>query len=531
MKIRKFSIVPVAIAAVLAFATSASAATPNISSGGELTCGIEASGAVKCFGYNYYGQLGNATNNGGHLPNPTPTTVDLGGPAVQVAEGKTHTCAVLSGGAVKCFGFNYYGELGNATNNATGAPNPTPTTVDLGGAAVQVALGDNHTCALMSGGEVKCFGRNYLGQLGNTTNNSSDNPNPTPATVELGGTAVEIDAGESHTCARMSDGAVKCFGINGYGQLGNATNSGLGTPNPTPTVVELGGTAAGLSAGAYHTCVLMSDAAVKCFGRNRYGELGTTNNNDPNPTPTTVDLGGSAAQVSAGGEHTCVRMTDGAVKCFGINFFGQLGNATNLFSYMPTPTPTVADLGGTATSVSAGGTHTCARMSDGTAKCFGANFYGQLGNTTGNGASSANATPTALAGLDLSTPTPPPSGQNPSPSPTATDAAFANPAWKTKRSGSSIRLTAKLKLVGAGVDAIHCSGKIQLSITVKRKPAPRIAAKLYALQFVGGECVASVAQKIPARSVPKGTKLTLTLGVTDAALLRISKLSKTLKVR
>ena len=116
-------------------AAPAGAVTPQIQAGGDHTCAVENTGTVKCFGRNDFGQLGVSANSGTANPTPTPTTVDLGGAkAVQVAGGALHTCVLLEGGTVKCFGQNVYGQLGNTTNSGNTNPNPTPTTVDLGGA-------------------------------------------------------------------------------------------------------------------------------------------------------------------------------------------------------------------------------------------------------------------------------------------------------------------------------------------------------------------------------------------------------------
>ena len=148
-------------------------------------------GQVFAFGENYYGQLGNATNNETGLPNPSPALVSLPGavgPVVRLAAGKEQSLALTSTGQLYAFGDNRYGQLGIATNSGTGNANPTPALVSLpgaGGPVVQIATGRRHSLALTSTGQLYAFGVNYSGQLGNATNNLTENPNPTPTLVSL----------------------------------------------------------------------------------------------------------------------------------------------------------------------------------------------------------------------------------------------------------------------------------------------------------------------------------------------------------
>src|SRR6202011_5378324 len=141
------------------------------------------------------------TNNGTFNANPTPTLVTLPGatgPVVQVAAGYEHSLAVTSAGQLYAFGLNHDGELGNATNNGTSNPNPTPTLVTLPGATgpvVEAAAGEYQSLAVTSSGQLYAFGMNYYGELGSPTNNGTGNPNPTPALVTLpGATGPVVDA-------------------------------------------------------------------------------------------------------------------------------------------------------------------------------------------------------------------------------------------------------------------------------------------------------------------------------------------------
>ena len=193
-------------------------------------------------------QLGNSTNNGTTNPNPTPTLVGLpgsSGEVVQVAAGGAHSVALTSTGQLYAFGENRSGQLGNATNNGTTNPNPTPTRVTLPGSSgqvVRIAAGGGHSLALTSTGQLYAFGDNQFGQLGEVTNNGTTDPNPTPTLVGLPGASgpvVQIAAGSRHSLALTSSGQAYAFGGNTDGELGNPTNSGTGSANPSATPVSL----------------------------------------------------------------------------------------------------------------------------------------------------------------------------------------------------------------------------------------------------------------------------------------------------
>ena len=272
-----------------------------------------AAGHLYAFGDNYHGQLGNATNAASYPtptePNPTPTLVTLpgdAGPVTQIAAGYDHSLALTSTGQLYAFGNNYYGQLGNTTNNAVEEPNPTPTLVTLPGEVghvTQIAAGAYHSLALTSTGQLYAFGDNSVGQLGNATNRSGE-PNPTPTLVTLPGEVgpvTQIAAGAYHSLALTSTGQLYAFGNNYYGQLGNTTNNAVEEPNPTPTLVTLPsevGHVTQIAAGANHSLALTSTGQLYAFGENYFGQLGNTTNNrkqEPNPTPTLVTLPGGAS--------------------------------------------------------------------------------------------------------------------------------------------------------------------------------------------------------------------------------------------
>jgi alpha-tubulin suppressor-like RCC1 family protein len=370
----------------------------QIATGQWHTCALRTGGTVACFGWNYTGQLGFGTSTRVDAPNPWPTTVAGLSGVTQIATGNSHTCALRNDGTVACFGSNFHGELGNTTNTEVAVANPTPTTVAGLSGVTQIATGGTHTCALRNDGTVACFGSNYYGELGTPSPPATAATNPAPITVAGLSGVTQIAAGDSQTCALRNDGTVACFGRNTYGQLGNTSNNGTLNANPTPTTVDgLTGVTA-IAVGTSHTCAARNDGTVACFGNNHYGQLGNTTNNGTdtaNPVPTAVAGLSTVTGIAAGFAQTCALRSDGTVWCFGSNAYGELGNSTNSGTVTPNPTPTAAAGLSGVTQVAASFVHSCA-LSGGTVACVGSNRYGELGVTTNSGTLNPNPFPTTV---------------------------------------------------------------------------------------------------------------------------------------
>jgi alpha-tubulin suppressor-like RCC1 family protein len=289
-----------------------------ISAGGGHTCALTHGGSAKCWGFNSNGQLGDGTRGTVRL---TPVdVVGLTSGVVAISAGTSHTCALTRGGAAKCWGSNEYGQVGDSTY---GTDRLTP--VDVAGLAsgvVTISAGSRHTCALTQGGAAKCWGNNNTGQLGDGTR-GTDRLTPVDV-VGLPGGVVAIATGETHTCAVTHGGAAKCWGRNDDGQVGDGT---YGTDRLTPIdVLGLPGVVVAISAGGSHTCALPRGGAAKCWGRNEYGQVGDGTYGTNRLMPIDVlGLPGGVVAISAGGSHTCALSSDGAVKCWGNSFSGQLG--------------------------------------------------------------------------------------------------------------------------------------------------------------------------------------------------------------
>lgn len=314
----------------------------------------------------------------------------------QIETGYTHACALTESGHVWCWGDNRYLQLGHP-----GANTPEPRQVPGLSHVTSIAAGLDFTCALLESGGVKCWGSNSMNQLGR------HGPGPFVAphgVVGLGTNVVQLTAGRQHACALMSTGGVKCWGRNTFRQLGRASPTQSGLPGD---VTGLTSGVAQVVAGNHYTCALTDVGGVKCWGVNRLGQLGATQNEGTTDgVVTPVDAGGFTAGVvslAAGGNHVCVVTDEGAVQCWGNNNFGQLGSALHLGveqQWTITPQDVTGMSSGVFQVFGHGNTNsTCALLQDGQAKCWGNNYDGQLGNPTNAGTSTPNPTPLDVTGL------------------------------------------------------------------------------------------------------------------------------------
>ncbi|HMR78353.1 MAG TPA: hypothetical protein PKD61_24770, partial [Polyangiaceae bacterium] len=281
-----------------------------------------------------------------------------------IAPGGWHSCAVRTDGTARCWGLNSDGQLGTGTQTSS----TIPVTVSGVANATAIASGTYHSCALISGGTVMCWGDNEFGQIGNGTYSGNV---LTPITVSGVTGATAIAAGGWHTCALVAGGAIKCWGLNDVGQMGSGSTNNL---EPVPVNVSISGATA-LSTGDSHNCALVS-GQPRCWGLNTWGQLGngsTTNSNIPVLVGIT-----QMTTVSAGYAHSCSRRyPDGTLRCWGDNSFGELGNGTTTSSSTPV---TVSGITSQTSVVAAGGVYSCSLQSTGSAFCWGYNGFGQLGN-------------------------------------------------------------------------------------------------------------------------------------------------------
>ncbi|MDP7112230.1 MAG: hypothetical protein QGH45_09710, partial [Myxococcota bacterium] len=297
----------------------------DVSAGGEHTCAILHNGSVGCWGSNAYGQLGNdsVSDSWEAILADIPSQLD----AVALSSGLHHTCAALDDGSVRCWGDNTYGQLGDGTTDSS----TTPVTVGLpsGRSAIAVAAGYSHSCAVLDNGSVACWGQNGYGQLGDGSTDSSHSP--VTAAMPGGANATAVVIGyqslDSHTCAMLDDGSMACWGFNGHGQLGdNATAS---RASPAVSTVLGDANVVAISAGGSHTCAVLDDGAAGCWGDNTFSQTGAPVSAPPTSlSNVSLPSGTTAVAVSAGWGHTCAMLANSTVACWGDNHFSQLGGSS-----------------------------------------------------------------------------------------------------------------------------------------------------------------------------------------------------------
>ncbi len=411
------------------------------------TCAITGGGTLSCWGDNGWGRLGDGTS----IDRANPVSVCASGewdpadrrcenpgdgspaPALSavaaVAAGWQHTCALLGDGSVKCWGDNRDGQLG--TGDLVGRANPAdvcasgtgtgcPLLADLG--VVALGAGATHTCAVLANGEVRCWGDNTCGQLGDGAVAGcgvvTRSLNPVAVCDGLPGCnplaqIVDVVAAASYACALRASGGVACWGRGSEGQLGHGSTTDTATP--VDVAVDRAGTrltnVLALSATFAHTCALTEAGQVTCWGCNQYdcptaaaqpipaGALGDGTGTGIRPYAQRVCASGTGAAcppltgavaISAGDAFTCALIADGSAKCWGEGGLAQLGSANRDASFLPvTVCPTDASETcdgcgalrlGDLVAISAGGLHTSVLRRDGALFAWGAAGFGQLGN-------------------------------------------------------------------------------------------------------------------------------------------------------
>ncbi len=364
-----------------------------VKAGGAHTCALFDNKMVRCWGWGIYGELGYGnTDDIGVTNEPADSPyVQLGVAARDLDLGVTHTCAILEDDTLRCWGRNFYGSLGLGNTNDIGDTElPNSSVLALGGKRVaQVAGGGEHTCALDFEGNVFCWGLGIDGQLGNgNVTPVGDDEDPLfSGSVNLLGSATQVVAGRDHSCALLEDGTVQCWGRGEHNPTGYGHTENIGDDElPVDAgAVDVGGTVLQLTAGWYHTCALLDDASVRCWGYGNLGALGYANRDsvgdDELPADVgTVDVGGPVKQVVAGTYHTCALLENGNVRCWGYGGDGQLGYGnTNTIGDNEHPFEAGdVDVGGRVTQLTAGSFHTCALLDRGTVRCWGSREHGQL---------------------------------------------------------------------------------------------------------------------------------------------------------
>jgi alpha-tubulin suppressor-like RCC1 family protein len=353
--------------------------------GGDHACLLRQDGSVACWGQGSSGELGDPAGLASSsmaavagLPALASAT------AVDVALGDRHTCALLTDHSVWCWGANEAGQLGDGTTTSHAQPTPVVGLDD----ATAVVAGGAFSCALRAGGVVACWGTNTTGELGRGAAGGADATAPAVIDASILHDVRLLAASDRHACAVTRAGSAYCWGSNGQGELGDGTE--IDRPGPTP-VIDLGTAAiTAVGAGVGHTC-LVAAGQVSCWGTNLLGELGDGSDVLARPTPALVPVLGAVSDLAAAGHHTCARLVDGTVSCWGANQSGQLGDGTTTNIGVPVPVTGLPDV----TSIAVGSAFSCAGRRDGSVWCWGDDRGGQLGT----GARLARDLPTPVVGV------------------------------------------------------------------------------------------------------------------------------------
>jgi alpha-tubulin suppressor-like RCC1 family protein len=344
-----------------------------------------AAGSVRAWGADAVGQLGDATGNA--LGDPQPQAVQglTGVTAISASSAGTHTLALLNDGTVSAWGANAHGQLGNGKTTISEAPVRVPA---LSG-VIAVAAGSSHSLALLTNGTVKAWGDNSRGELGNNTTRDSH----VPITVSGLAGVVSISAGDRSSYAVLKNGTVKAWGFNANGQLGDDTT----LDRHAPVVVSGLTTVASISAGDQFTLALLKNGTVKAWGSNRNGQLGIGTTSDSHVPIATTGLS-AITMVAAGKSHSLALLRNGTVKAWGTNAFGQLGNKSTRASRVPV---TVSGLSGVQT-IAAGSNFSLAVTSSGTLDAWGFDGDGELATGSYNsGCPGASCTGYATQNSDV----------------------------------------------------------------------------------------------------------------------------------
>lgn len=313
-----------------------SGATSNVSAiaiGSFSNCLITDVGGAKCWGSGIDGQIGNGSNSNQSTP---VDVVGLPSKVVQIAKSdgngySGHACAVMDTGRIMCWGSNAFGQLGNGE---TATAQSTPVAVSGITDALAVTVGSRHSCAISKSEGVKCWGQNNSGQLGNGDKTNKSVP---VNVVGLATGAVALSAGGDNTtristCAVTSNGGVKCWGSNADGQLGDGTTITSSVP---VDVKDLTSFAVSVHIGNRHACASMTSGEVACWGWNASGQIGNGTQISALRPVLVKNIPTGAAATATGYQHSCAVMTDRQVYCWGNNQYGQLGDETTTMRLSP----------------------------------------------------------------------------------------------------------------------------------------------------------------------------------------------------
>ncbi|MBZ5734913.1 hypothetical protein K8Z61_10435 [Nocardioides sp. TRM66260-LWL] len=347
---------------------------------------IARNGVGSAFGENGFGQLGtDSTDNTQARPTAIATTSSLIGKTITaLATGGSHSLALASDGTLHAWGANYSGQVGDGT--ALNPATAVAVTALAGKSITAIAAGNEHSLALASDGALYAWGWNSSGQLGDGT--TIPRNTPVAVTTLSGKTITAIAAGNRHSLALASDGTVYAWGNNASGQLGDGTTNSPVTAAAAVKTINTslaGKTITAIAAGGTHSLALASDGTLYAWGSNSSGQLGDGTNVSHSTAGAVTSLAGKTiTAIAAGSDHNLALASDGTLYAWGSNSSGQLGNGSSSGSVTTAITvrTTTSLANKTIVAIAAGKLHSLALASDGTLHAWGSNSSGQLGNGT-----------------------------------------------------------------------------------------------------------------------------------------------------
>ena len=338
------------------------------------TCSILDNGTAICWGHDGYEQLGDGGNSDRHVRPSEPVSSSDGSTYRSIFSTHHRTCALTFSGSLFCWGQNDWGESGDGTTNTYSSPT-VPVMIPSNRSVVTVGMGEQHTCAILDDDSLMCWGRDQDGEIGNGIEEDVAQYTPISIVIPTIRNAISVDGGHTNTCVLFDDGGIMCWGKDHVGQNGDGGSSSTTHSPGSNVALPEGRSAIDLSVGAYHSCAVLDDFSITCWGWNAYGQIGDNTTTDAiSPVLVQLPAGAKATDVDAGDHHTCAVLENGSVNCWGWNKYKQVSG-----SDWTILTPQHVDGTNSFVHVVVAARHSCALAENGTISCWGENGNGQLG--------------------------------------------------------------------------------------------------------------------------------------------------------
>ena len=362
---------------VPADSSTAGAHTSVLATGSGHSCAILDNGSAMCWGHDNYGQLGDGGDTTNRNKPTTYVSIEDGQSVTQIYAKQSRTCIVLNDNTASCWGFNENGQAGDDSTNRYKSPSAKVQFPD-GKRVKSMGMGLKHTCAILEDDTLTCWGLDSHGALGNGNSDTSDKYTPQTITTPSDRKVVKVEPGATHTCILLDDGGVMCWGRDNLGQLGNGdTSDTIHAPSSNVELPE-GRAATDLSVGDHHSCALLDNGSVACWGQNNHGQLGDdATTNRPILIYPHLPAGSLAVSVAVGPFNTCAILENSSLYCWGHNGYGRLGIGVTGGVYT---TPMFVEGPTNIVDLSVNYDHTCGLSENGSISCWARGKYGQLGN-------------------------------------------------------------------------------------------------------------------------------------------------------